>query len=66
MNASGLCDICGKPDVDHVCDRCGRLVCERHYDDGHGVCTECATELGLGDEHVDPDDLPNDVDIYRF
>jgi hypothetical protein len=66
MSVTGLCEICQRPDAKYTCDRCGRLVCERHFDEGHGICVECASELGLGDEHVDPDDLPDDVDTYRF
>ncbi|MFW6017290.1 MAG: hypothetical protein ACOCPX_00560 [Halapricum sp.] len=59
MSATGLCDVCGHPDVDHVCDRCGRLVCERHYDTDLGVCIECASEISDGSDR-------DDVDTYRF
>ncbi|QSG05559.1 Zinc finger domain [Halapricum desulfuricans] len=57
MSVSGLCDVCGQPDVDHVCDRCGRLVCDRHYDAELGVCTECGSEI-RGNR--------DDADTYRF
>ncbi len=65
MSVSGLCEICERPGVEETCDRCGRLVCDRHFDDGDGVCTECAPELGRSGG-VDPGELPEDVDVYRF
>lgn len=59
MSVSGLCEICGQPDVEHACDRCGQLVCERHYNAEMGVCVECVSEIGGGTER-------DDVDTYRF
>lgn len=66
MSVSGLCEICEYPEVEETCERCGRLVCERHFDENAGVCVNCAAELGIGDEPVEPGNLPDDVDTYRF
>lgn len=66
MSASGLCEICERPDVDHTCDRCGRLVCDRHFDDEKGVCVDCATSVPGPDDQTSPDDLPDGVDTYEF
>jgi hypothetical protein len=65
MSVSGLCEICERPDVDHSCDRCGRLVCDRHWDAATGMCAKCGAEVGPG-RNVDPDDLPDGVDTYEF
>jgi len=67
MSVSGLCEICEQRDVAHTCDRCGKLVCERHWDESHGVCVECAVQMGERDpDTLDPDDLPDGVDTYEF
>jgi hypothetical protein len=68
MSASGLCEICQQPDVDHTCDRCGQLVCQRHFDETTGVCVECAAELGRGDTggQGESQDRPDGVDTYQF
>ncbi|MFB6308723.1 MAG: hypothetical protein ABEH35_05265 [Haloarculaceae archaeon] len=68
MSVSGLCEICERPDVDHTCDRCGRLVCDRHFDRETNRCTECAAELRRPDSDQQPtgDDMPDGVDTYRF
>lgn len=69
MSVSGLCEICEQREVEDGCDRCGRLVCAVHYDDGHGICTECSAEVG-GErrERDEPDDRdrPDGVDEYQF
>lgn len=65
MSVAGLCEICERPDVDHSCDRCGRLVCERHWDETTGLCAECGAEVGPG-RNVGPDDFPDGVDTYEF
>lgn len=69
MSVSGLCEICQRPDVDHTCDRCGNLVCDRHFDDRREICSECVARVEGGDP-VDPtgtgDDTPDGVDTYRF
>lgn len=59
MSVSGLCDVCGQPDVEHTCNRCGRLVCERHYNTELGVCVDCVSEIDGGTER-------DDTDTYRF
>ena len=67
MSVTGLCEVCQQPDVDHTCDRCGRLVCDRHFDDEVGFCVECSADVaGPGDRQPTPDDAPDDVDTYRF
>lgn len=67
MSVAGLCEICQQPDVDHTCQRCGQLVCDRHFDQDSGVCVECAAELGRADPTREGDeDLPDGVDTYRF
>lgn len=68
MSVSGLCEVCQQPDVDHTCDRCGNLVCDRHFDADRGVCSECVVGVGPGDP-TDPtgtDDMPDGVDTYQF
>jgi hypothetical protein len=69
MSVSGLCEICQRPEVDHTCDRCGNLVCDRHFDARREICSECVAQI----EGVDPDDptgtgddTPDGVDTYRF
>ncbi|MFB6150983.1 MAG: hypothetical protein ABEJ40_04175 [Haloarculaceae archaeon] len=66
MSVTGLCEVCQQPDVDHTCDRCGKLVCDRHFDETAGVCVECAAELGRSDSTPEGDDLPDGVDTYEF
>ncbi|MFB6073616.1 MAG: hypothetical protein ABEJ89_01230 [Haloarculaceae archaeon] len=65
MSAAGLCALCERREIEDACERCGRLVCERHFDEGTGFCVVCARELGGAGKRHDPDDLPDDVDIYR-
>lgn len=67
MSVSSPCEICGKADVQHACDRCGQLVCEKHFEKGLGLCLECSAEVG-GDAREDQpssEDLPDGVDYYR-
>ncbi|WP_135304306.1 hypothetical protein [Haloarcula amylovorans] len=70
MSVSGLCNICENADVEHGCDRCGKLVCDRHWDETTGLCTECSAETGGGrgksEEPTNPDDMPDGVDTYEF
>ncbi len=68
MSVSSPCEICQTADVRHTCDRCGQLVCDRHFDDDTGLCVECAADVGRGDrEHIPgSDDMPDGVDTYRF
>jgi ribosomal protein L37AE/L43A len=52
--------------VDHTCDRCGRLVCDRHWDEDIGMCVECGAEVGQPSDRVPSEDMPDGVDTYRF
>ncbi|MFC7194498.1 hypothetical protein ACFQL4_07235 [Halosimplex aquaticum] len=70
MSVSGLCEVCQQPAVDHTCDRCGNLVCDRHFDAELGVCSECVAEIRGGDPS-DPtgtsdDDMPDGADTYEY
>jgi hypothetical protein len=49
VSVSGTCQICEQRSADHQCERCGALVCDRHYDAAHGLCSECAAETGADD-----------------
>lgn len=68
MSVSGLCEECGTGEVTDACDRCGRLVCERHYDEETGLCTDCASETGgiPAPERQREPDVPDEGDTYRF
>ncbi|PSP27201.1 hypothetical protein BRC65_07175 [Halobacteriales archaeon QH_2_65_14] len=68
MSVTSQCEICTTGDVDHTCNRCAMLVCDRHYDEDTGYCVECAAEVGKPSDGTvpDDDDLPEDVDTYEF
>ena len=68
MSVSGLCAVCNGSDVEHTCDRCGSLVCDRHWDSETGFCVECAAEVGRPSDRSQSDsgDRPDGVDTYRF
>jgi len=75
MSVTGLCAICERPELDHGCDRCGQLVCERHWDESLGVCTDCSSDIDRrgerrreDDERERPvrEDGPDGVDTYRY
>ncbi len=68
MSVSSPCEICQRADVDHTCDRCGKLVCDRHFDDDSGFCVECAVDVtgDKPDHQPESDDMPDGVDTYRF
>lgn len=66
MSTTGLCAVCDAPDADQLCDRCGRLVCDDHFDENAGYCVSCASELGRGRGDRSGEDLPDGVDTYRF
>jgi len=67
MSVSGLCELCEGGNVEDGCDRCGRLVCEDHYDRTSGLCVACADELGGDPTSVGGQrDAPDGVDEYRF
>jgi hypothetical protein len=46
MSVTGLCQICESAQANHSCPRCGRVVCETHYDPESGLCTEDAATGG--------------------
>ena len=68
MSVSGLCEICERPGVEHNCDRCGQLVCNRHFDEQVGACADCIAEIQgpTDDDRRETDQRPDGVDIYRF
>jgi hypothetical protein len=68
MSVSGLCEICERGEVVDGCDRCGRLVCEEHFEVRHGVCTKCFAEFGGtgGGSERDERDPPDGVGEHRF
>jgi hypothetical protein len=43
MSVAGLCQVCDRARADRQCPRCGSLVCDDHFDDGNGVCADCAS-----------------------
>ncbi|MFB6143313.1 MAG: hypothetical protein ABEJ30_08250 [Halorientalis sp.] len=63
MSVSANCEVCTVGEAHHTCTRCGQLVCERHYDEETGFCTECLAEVGGGERQ--PADRPDGVDTYR-
>lgn len=65
MSAEGLCAVCGRDGAGYTCDRCGSLVCERHYEASVGFCVECAGEVGAGGQ-PNGDDQPERGDTYRY
>ncbi len=67
MSLSGLCAICERLNVDHGCDRCGQLVCDRHWDAETGLCVECRADVDGDPSRRDiPERGPDGVDTYRF
>ncbi len=61
MSVSGTCQICGEREITDDCGRCGRLVCDVHFDESLGYCTECATEV-RGTKEPTPQRQPDDDD----
>ncbi|HKL28079.1 MAG TPA: hypothetical protein VJ898_02310 [Natrialbaceae archaeon] len=41
MSVRGLCQICEREEATHRCDRCGTFVCDEHFDETTGYCTDC-------------------------
>lgn len=60
MSVSGLCQICESAEARGSCERCGRLVCEKHYDEAFGLCLDCS-EGGSGPERGGREDVGDDV-----
>jgi len=65
MSVSGLCGVCDRPELDHGCERCGQLVCDRHWDEALNVCVECSIHLERREQEPDRE-RPDGVDINRF
>ncbi|TSD16094.1 hypothetical protein DP107_02655 [Haloglomus irregulare] len=71
MSVSGLCQVCEEREMADGCDRCGRLVCERHLEEGSGLCVKCYAELdgsweGGQGGRSDRGRGPDGVDTYQF
>lgn len=68
MSVSGLCEICEADTIEDQCDRCGKLVCEDHYDRETGLCTDCAAEARrpTDGERKEDRDYPDGVGEYEF
>lgn len=70
MSVAGLCELCETRPIEDGCERCGRLVCQRHFDAETDLCTSCLAVVrpGRGGEPRPdrPSDRPDGVDIYRF
>jgi len=68
MSISGPCEICNSAEVEHTCNRCAKLVCDRHFDEDTGYCVECAAEVGKRkDENIpEEEDMPDGVDTYEL
>lgn len=64
MSVTGLCQICTDAKADESCRLCGKLVCERHYEESVAQCVECTAESGAPVGH--DEELPDGVDTYRF
>lgn len=65
MSVQGLCEVCTET-VEDACDRCGRLVCARHYDQETGLCTDCLADSEGRPTDSGETDHPDGVDEYRF
>lgn len=57
MSVSGLCQICENRTAQHDCTRCGKLVCEVHFDTETRLCAQCASET---------DPQQTDQDTYQY
>lgn len=67
MSVSSPCEICLSGAVEHTCRRCGKLVCEDHFDDESGLCVDCLAEVGPPrTRDKSPKRSPDGVDTYRF
>jgi len=62
MSVTGLCQICTREEAEDSCQLCGKLVCERHYEESLEQCVECTG----GDPIPDSDGMADGVDTYRF
>lgn len=65
MSVTGLCQICTTEEAEESCRLCGKLVCERHYEESIGQCVECTADGG-GEPIPDSEEMPDGVDTYQF
>ena len=61
MSVTGLCQICTDEEAEESCRLCGKLVCDRHYDESLDQCVECAADSG-GEPVPDSDEMPDGGD----
>jgi hypothetical protein len=68
MSVSGGCELCATGEAAFGCDRCGKLVCDEHYNRDSGWCTECAAELRRPRDRVEQEEegFNDGVDTYRM
>jgi hypothetical protein len=66
MSTAGLCQICESDEARHSCDRCGQLVCDRHYEPSRGFCATCARTADPGGPAGPDPDRPEGDDTYQF
>ncbi|MCU4974816.1 hypothetical protein OB955_19025 [Halobacteria archaeon AArc-m2/3/4] len=59
MSVSGLCQICESRPAQERCPNCGTLACEQHYEEGLGLCADCAAQAQPGRE-------TDETDTYQF
>lgn len=68
MSVTGLCQICEAETAEYHCERCGRVVGVRHYDEALDLCTECAAEVrrarGGGGDGDEPERRHPDTEPY--
>jgi ribosomal protein L37AE/L43A len=65
MSFQGVCQVCEAAPADHSCEQCGALVCEKHFDEGIGVCVQCASRVRGGDDVRGGDVARDDYDVLR-
>ncbi|WP_176697290.1 hypothetical protein [Halorubrum sp. SD626R] len=41
MSVAGLCQVCEAAQARHGCPRCGRAVCDDHWNGPAGACAAC-------------------------
>ncbi len=66
---TGLCDLCAEGHAEFSCDRCGRLVCDEHYDPETGFCERCAGETRKPRSRVEREEeegFTDGVDTHRL
>ncbi|MCU4924697.1 hypothetical protein OB905_01690 [Halobacteria archaeon AArc-dxtr1] len=59
MSVSGLCQICESRPAQERCQNCGTFACQAHYDQGMGLCADCASQ-------ADPGREIDETDIHRL